>query len=219
MRSIISAGTQLVSPRVLRSPLRPMRTASRAPMRLPSTRIRVFSGPMPRRSIWRLLPYWPEALLPVRLTPGMVRSSSAMSLAGGRLAMSSAVMVEVPNAWRAICEAVTCTVSISVASVSAWAVRALPASRAATASASGRGERTTAGDMIWTFWQGYGASGKGLEATTRGRRSVAAVACGPIRARILPPMRLILKCVRSLPQPWRCALRTVQPCTARKLAG
>ena len=34
--------------------------------------------------------------------------------------------------------------------------------------ASGRGERTTAGDMIWTFWQGNGASGKGLEATTRG---------------------------------------------------
>ena len=168
MRSIISAGTQLVSPRVLRSPLRPMRTASRAPMRLPSTRIRVFSGPMPRRSIWRLLPYWPEALLPVRLTPGMVRNSSAMSLAGGRRAISSAVMVEVPSAWRAICEAVTCTVSISVASVSAWAVRALPASRAATASASGRGEWTTAGDMIRTFWQGCGASGKGLEATTRG---------------------------------------------------
>ncbi|KAG1606382.1 hypothetical protein G6F45_013995 [Rhizopus arrhizus] len=60
---------------------------------------------MPRRAICRLLPDWPEALLPGRLTPGMVRSSAAMSLAGGRLAMSSAVMVEVPSACRAICEA------------------------------------------------------------------------------------------------------------------
>ncbi len=44
--------------------------------RLAVDQIRVFSGPMPRISIWRLLPRWPLVELPVRLTPGMVRMIS-----------------------------------------------------------------------------------------------------------------------------------------------
>ncbi|MNC34954.1 hypothetical protein D3C75_834180 [compost metagenome] len=67
----------------------------------------MFSGPMPRRSICRLLPRAPLALLPVRLTPGSRRMMSDRSLAGGWRLMSSAVMIDVPRAWRASRSAVT----------------------------------------------------------------------------------------------------------------
>ncbi len=36
----------------------------------------MFSGPMPRISIWRLLPRLPLALLPVKFTPGILRMMS-----------------------------------------------------------------------------------------------------------------------------------------------
>ncbi|MFT3961267.1 MAG: hypothetical protein QM701_07440 [Propionivibrio sp.] len=80
----------------------------------------MFSGPMPRRSICRLLPRWPLGELPVRLTPGIVRMISEMSLAGGFLAMSSAVMVDTPGACFRVCSAVpSTTVSARVVSFSA----------------------------------------------------------------------------------------------------
>ena len=78
---------------------------------LPSTRIRVFSGPMPRMSICRLLPRWPLELLPVRLTPGMVRMISERSFTGGRFLMSSAVMMDTPGACLSSCSAVPSTTS------------------------------------------------------------------------------------------------------------
>src|SRR5471032_459359 len=90
---------------------------------IPSISTSVFSGPMPRISIWRLLPRWPLVELPVRLTPGMVRMSSLISRAGGRFLISSAVMVETPGACRFCWAAVTMMVSPSGALVSlpsAW---------------------------------------------------------------------------------------------------
>ncbi len=91
---------------------------------LPSIRIRVFSGPMPRISIWRLLPRWPLVELPVRLTPGMVRMISETSRAGGRLRISSAVMVETPGACRFCSAAVTTMVSSAALFLSSVAVSA-----------------------------------------------------------------------------------------------
>ncbi len=111
MRSMISGGTQLVSPRVSRSPRQPSRTALRLVTGNPSIRIRVFSGPMPRISIWRLFPRWPLVELPVRLTPGMVRIISAISRAGGCFFISSAVMVDTPGACNVCSAAVTIMVS------------------------------------------------------------------------------------------------------------
>ncbi|MNY51883.1 hypothetical protein D3C86_1875130 [compost metagenome] len=83
---------------------------------LPSIRIRVFSGPMPRMSIWRLLPRWPLVEFPVRFTPGMVRMISATSRAGGFLRISSAVMVETPGACR-FCSAAVITMVSSCAAL------------------------------------------------------------------------------------------------------
>ncbi|VFT64061.1 Uncharacterised protein [Pseudomonas aeruginosa] len=71
----------------------------------------MFSGPMPRMSICRLLPRWPLELLPVRLTPGMVRMISERSFTGGRFLMSSAVMMDTPGACLSSCSAVPSTTS------------------------------------------------------------------------------------------------------------
>ncbi len=65
------AGTQLVSPRESRSPRQPYRTELRLVTGLPSTSTNVFSGPMPRISICRLLPRRPLVELPVRVYPGL----------------------------------------------------------------------------------------------------------------------------------------------------
>ena len=105
-----STGTQLLSPRVLRSPRQLYRSALREVTGRPSIKISVFSGPMPRMSIWRLLPRSPEAVLPVKLTPGMVRTMSERSFTAGRCSKSCAVILDTPSdccSWRS---AVTYTV-------------------------------------------------------------------------------------------------------------
>jgi hypothetical protein len=137
MRSICSAGTQLVSPRLSRSLRQPMRTELRLAAGLPSIRIRVFSGPMPRRSIWRLLPRWPLVELPVRFTPGMARMISEMSLAGGRFAMSSALMTETPGACFSVSSAVPRTVTSGSFCSACWASADGLAQAIANAMASG----------------------------------------------------------------------------------
>lgn len=89
----VAAAVALAAPAMQRTELRELTG-------LPSTRIRVFSGPMPRMSICRLLPRWPLELLPVRLTPGMVRMITDQVVARRSLGVSSAVMMETPApAW------------------------------------------------------------------------------------------------------------------------
>ena len=74
-----------------------MRSELREVAGRPSIKISVFSGPMPRKSIWRLLPRWPVAVLPVRLTPGMVRTSSEISFTTGCFSKSCAEIFDTPS--------------------------------------------------------------------------------------------------------------------------
>ena len=64
---------------------------------LPSTKINVFSGPIPRISIWRLFPRCPVDELPVKFTPGMVRNTSDISFVAERFSKSFAVTREEPS--------------------------------------------------------------------------------------------------------------------------
>ncbi len=104
MRSIISGGTGRYR-RASRAPRQPD-APSCAGGRFAVDQNQGVSGPMPRISIWRLLPRWPLVELPVRLTPHGADQFADVARRRAFL-ISSAVMVDTPGACRFCRAAVT----------------------------------------------------------------------------------------------------------------